>query len=92
MSAVPFDTHFFVKKLTKTGIPEIQAEVIVEFINELRKVDLNSAANKASIQSLNYDLHELEFRLKNQFHSLQSRIGSMFITLGGILIAIKYFG
>ena len=35
MSAIAFDTHAFIKRLTAAGMPEIQAEVLAEAAGDL---------------------------------------------------------
>ncbi len=85
MTAITFDTHLYVKRLKEKGLPEGQAEALVQVIAEAREVDLNSAATKA-------DLRELELKLENRLKDLQLRLGGMIVALGGVLIAVKYFG
>lgn len=72
-----YDTHIFVKRLKDKGVPEAQAEAIVEVMRDAQDVSLTQAATKA-------DLRELELRLK-------LHLGSMIMALGGVLIAIKFF-
>jgi hypothetical protein len=85
MTVTAYDTHSFVKILTGQGLTEPQAEAIVRVVAQMRESDLQSSTTKA-------DLRELELRLQAQLKDLQIRIGSMIFALGGILIAIKYFG
>lgn len=85
MTALTFDTHFFIKKLINDGIPEKQAEAIVEFVRETREVDFNVVATKSDIKELRSEIRELELRLT-------VKLGGMIMALGAILIAIKYFG
>lgn len=78
MTAVTFDTHFFIKRLKDKGIPEAQAEAIIDVMRDVREQSLDEAATKA-------DLRELELRLK-------LHLGTMIVGLGGVLIAVKFFG
>jgi len=102
-----FDTLNFVKHLREQGVPDKQAEAIVEVIASSREADLRAAATKADLHELELrlknelDLHmaatkanlrELELRLKSQFNELKLQIGGMIVAPGGILIAIRYFG
>jgi hypothetical protein len=87
MAALTFDTHFFVKKLTKDGIPVKQAESIVEFVRETREADLSAVATKG-------DLRELELRLKTDMTNQKIElikwfIGSLFLQAGLIVTLIK---
>lgn len=87
MTALTFDTHFFVKKLTKEGIFEKQAEAIVEFVREIRETDLNTAATKG-------DLRELELKLQVDISNVKSHIikwmlGSLCLQAGFIVTLVK---
>ncbi len=88
MTTLTFDTHFFVKKLMKDGIPEKQAESIVEFVRETRETDLSMAATKG-------DLRELELKLQAEMHGHKADIikwmlGSLFLQAGFIVALIKF--
>jgi len=78
MTAITFDTHAYIKKLKEKGFTETQAESVVDMVNDVRAIDLASLATKS-------DLEILELRLKIQ-------IGAMIFALGGVLVAVKYFG
>ena len=56
MTAIPFDTHEFVKKLREAGFTEQQAEVLTETVRAAQSVDLAHLATKT-------DLLEVENRL-----------------------------
>jgi hypothetical protein len=73
MSAIAFDSHAFVKKLIKAGMPEEQAEVLAESQTEL--IDEKLATKK--------DLKELETELKHEIKELESR---MTIRLGSLMV------
>ena len=75
MSAIPFDSHAFVKRLTGAGMPEDQAEILAE---EQAKLIETQLATKTDIELLK--------------HELTIRVGSMIVALGGVLIAVKFFG
>ncbi len=89
MTAVTFDTHAFIKRLKDKGLPEAQAEAIVEVVRDVREDSLLEAATKADLRALELsgkaDLREMELRLK-------LHLGTMIVALGGVLIAVKYFG
>lgn len=85
MVAATFDTYRYVKKLRDQGISEAQAEAFVQVVSEARETDLNAAVTKA-------DLRELELRLDNRLKDLQIKLGGMIVALGGVLVAIRYFG
>lgn len=56
MSAVAFDTHAFVKKLTATGITEPQAEAITSVVQEARGTDMSLLATRTDLVELKYDM------------------------------------
>ena len=53
MSAITFDTHSFVKRLTAAGMPEPQAEVLAEEQARLIETQL---ATKADLELLKHEL------------------------------------
>lgn len=91
MSALTFDTHFFVKKLMKDGEPEKQAESIVEFVRGTREAereaDLALLATKGDITELRSDMRALEFRLEATL--IKWMIGLLFLQAGLIITVIK---
>jgi len=84
MTAITFDTHFYIKRLKDAGVAEPQAEAVIDAIRASREIDLGAAATKG-------DLKELELRLENKIKDLQIKLGAMLFALGGILIAVKFF-
>lgn len=85
MTAVTFDTHAFVKRLKDKGLPENQAEAIIDVMRDVREQSLSDTATKADIRDIKAELREMELRLK-------LHLGTMIVGLGGVLIAIKFFG
>ena len=77
-----FDTLSSVRRMRERGIPQDQAEVFAEEIRMASQVDFSHLATRAETKA---DLRELELRLK-------LHIGGMLFALGGLLVAIKYFG
>jgi len=73
MSAITFDTHGFVKRLTAAGMPEAQAEVLAD---EQTNLIENNLASKR-------DLKELGVALKTDMREMEQRI---VIRLGGMII------
>ena len=51
MSAVAFDTHAFIKKLTAVGLSEPQAETITMLVQESRSTDLTNLVTKPDLQA-----------------------------------------
>ncbi len=64
MVAMTFDTHAFVKELTKAGMPEEQAEVLAR--SQATLIDEKLATKQ--------DLKELELRLKRDMKELEMRL------------------
>ena len=85
MTTTTFDTHLYVKQLTGSGMPEPQAETMVRIMSESRQLDLAHLATTR-------DLKELKLTLDTRFKDLQLKLGGMIMALGGLLVAIQYFG
>jgi hypothetical protein len=85
MTAALFDTHAFVKRLTAVGMPEAQAEVLVDeqarLVDErlATKADLSVLANLAT----KTELRETELRLEAKIEATKSEVIKwMFGTIG----------
>ena len=82
MGTLAFDTHAFVKDLTRAGMPEEQAEVLARsqatLIDEklVKKQDLKELGTR-----LCRDMKELELRLT-------LRLGSMMVVAIGVVAAL----
>lgn len=80
MTAITFDTLAITKRLKHNGFTEPQAEAIAKEIQE--------AANEDHLVTREY--------LRNELEKLELRVvlklGGMIVALGGVLIAVKYFG
>jgi hypothetical protein len=64
MSAIPFDSHAFVKRLISAGMPEGQAEILAE---EQAKLIETQLATKTDIELLK---HELTIRVGSMIVAL----------------------
>lgn len=82
MSTVAFDTHAFVKELTRVGMPEEQAEVLAQ--SQATLVDEKLATKQ--------DLKELEMNLRREMKELELRLtirlGSMMVVAVGVVAAL----
>jgi hypothetical protein len=82
MAVVLFDTHAFVKRLTAVGMPEAQAEVLVDQQAQLIEERLATKSDLAALAT-KVELRELELRLENKIESVKSEIvRGMFGTIG----------
>ena len=79
MSTITFDTHAFVKRLTATGMPEPQAEVLAD---EQAKLIENRLATKGDLEAMR---REIVSELKLWTAGLAG-------LLLAALSAIKFFG
>ena len=82
MSTVTFDSHAFVKELTRAGMPEEQAEVLAR--SQAALIDDNLATKqdlKEMEPAARQDLKELELRLT-------IRLGSMMVVAVGVVAAL----
>ena len=82
MAAMMFDTHAFVKELTRVGMPEEQAEVLAR--SQATLID-EKLATKEDLKKLELatrrDLKELELRLT-------LHLGSMIVVAIGVVAAL----
>lgn len=85
MTAVPFDTHAFVKRLTTAGMPESQAEAVTTLVKEAQAGIPDGMATKADITEVRRDLAETKVDI------LKWVLGAMAFQTA-ILSAIKFFG
>jgi len=95
-TAIFFDTHAFVKKLTGAGMPEAQAEIIA---SERAAMIEDRLASKRDLTDLETKLHA---NLQHEISTVRSdieilkrdmtiRLGGMLVALAGILLAaIRY--
>ena len=73
MSSIAFDTHAFVKDLTRAGMTEEQAEVLAR--SQATLIDEKLATKQ--------DLKELELRLTLRLGSM------MVVAIGGVAVLVK---
>ncbi len=93
MSVVAFDTHAFVKELTRVGMPEEQAEVLAR--SQATLID-EKLATKQDLKELELavkqDLKELELAAKQDLKELELRLtlrlGSMMVVAIGVVAAL----
>ena len=71
MSTLAFDTHKFVRDLTKANMPEEQAEVLAQHYANLLSDRL---ATKDDISELKKDMMHLEERLDAKIDHLEERL------------------
>lgn len=107
MTAITFDTLSTARRLREKGMPQEHAEAIADEMRMASEVDISHLSTKEELQTfksdLKGDLERLEAATKADISSVRSElrevelrlklhIGSMIMALGGVLIAIKYFG
>ena len=85
MSAITFDTHAFVKRLTAAGMPEAQAEVLAD---EQTRLIENRLSTKADLDNLR-DATRVDLQLLEQRMTIKLG-GLTVIATGVILAAIKF--
>ncbi len=71
MESIAFDTHSFVKRLTKAGMPEPQAEVLAEEQSRLLEYKL---ASKKDIEDVNRNIEELRLASKRDIEEVKRDI------------------
>ena len=71
MQMIAFDTHGFVKKLTKAGMPEPQAEVLA---SEQSRLIENELATKQDIAEVKRDIEQLRLATKQDIAEVKRDI------------------
>lgn len=93
MGAATFNRLMYLDTLQAGGIPELQARA---HANALNGALHESVATKGGIGALKGDMTALRFEFKMNMEILRRdltiRMGAMMMALGGVLIAVKYFG
>jgi|GEM_PF-1573498 len=89
MHAATFDTHRFVKRLKETGMPENQAEEVIDIVSEVREEAKQELATKGDLKS-NSDLLEarLETKIEAGNHTIIKYMLTCFLPVIGLLITI----
>jgi hypothetical protein len=75
-SAIAFDTHASVKRLMQSGMPEAQAEALVEVVSKTADMpDISNLATKADLEQLRLatkaDLDQLRLATKADLEQLR---------------------
>ncbi len=91
MSAPRFDTLKFSNKLTNAGFTEHQAEVLVEFQDEIINNNFNHLTTKNDLKDFatKDDLHELEIKLTNLINTSSWKMIGVFAALQALFHFIK---
>jgi hypothetical protein len=82
MTTITFDRLNYLETLKAAGIPEPQARAHAVALDEALRDGISTKD----------DIRQLEHRLEIMLRDVTIRLGSGLLALGGILIAIKYFG
>lgn len=92
MSSLSLDTHGFIKQLTKVGMPEKQAEAIVDGFQKAQIQNVAAAGDIASVKDDIADVRtaiaELEARLTNRMIGFLSVAVAL---LGAFMTALKLY-
>ena len=84
------DTHASIKRLADAGVPDNQAEALVELMAQQRE----DVATKADIATINDKIATLQSNMatKTDIAEVKTQLLIYMITLGGVMIAtIKLF-
>ncbi len=103
MVSITFDTLSAARRLREHGVPQEQAEAFADELRGTSQVDIDHLSTKEELSIFKSDMkadfalmraemRESEVRLKSGIKDLLIRLGGMIMALGGILIAIRYFG
>ena len=83
MIATTFDTHKFIRRLKEAGMPEIQAEALVDAFRDAQSEA--ELATKQDIELLKRDIGDLETRISGELTLLKWMLG---LLLAGVLALI----
>jgi hypothetical protein len=83
---IAFDTHKFVRRLQEAGIPEHEAEAIVDAFRDAQgEAEL---ATKTDIGDLRHDLELLRRDMRELESRLVIRLGAMVVLAVGVVAAL----
>jgi hypothetical protein len=85
MSAIAFDTHAFVKRLTGAGMPEPQAEALAD---EQKRLLDDQIATKRDLEDVRRDIAEVRRDIREAEQRLTIRLGVMLAAAVAILGAL----
>jgi len=71
-----FDTHKHVKEFVKAGMPELQAEAIVELIHKSRDYDLSKLATKEQIILLDHKIESLSNEYEQKIAHIEEKMAT----------------
>ena len=86
MSRLAFDTHTFVKHLTRAGMDEQQAEALVEFQVQLIN---DSLATKQDIEEVKRDIEALRLATKQDIEEVKRDIETLRLTTEQSIEALR---
>lgn len=73
MYSQTFNTHKYIKKLGELGLPEPQAEYIIQTILESKDYDLSQLATKSQITLLEHEI----LAIKREIESIKQELNSL---------------
>jgi SMC interacting uncharacterized protein involved in chromosome segregation len=71
-----FDTHKHIKEFVKAGMPETQAEAIVELVLKSRDYDLSKLATRDQITLVSHKIESSRVEFKSDIERLEQKIES----------------
>lgn len=98
MTAITFDTHAFIKRLTAAGMPEQQAEAVTTMVGEARDAEASQLATKADILAVKGEILAAKSELKAEMSELKAEMMKWMIgalgfqtlaILGGLAALLK---
>ena len=88
-NAIAFDTHAFVKRMKKVGMPEEQAEALAQAQVELIEERVATKRDLKELEaSLKRDMKDLEMRMKELEMRMTLKMGSMLVVAVIVLTAL----
>ena len=82
-----FDTHKYIKELTKSGFKEAQAEVLVKSLLESREYDFSTLATREQLTALE---EKLQRSISDVKYDLLKWMIPFYLTIIGLIVTILF--
>ena len=96
MTAITFDTLSTARRLREKGMLQEHAEAIADELRMASQMDVVHLSTKEEVSAFKSEMRGDFALMRSEMREMESRLrlymGTLIGALGGILIAIKYFG
>ncbi len=96
MTTVTFDTLASSRRMRERGIPQEHAEAFADEMRIANQIGLDHLSTKEELSVLKSEMKSDFALMRSEMKGMETRLklhaGTMIVALGGILIAVRYFG